>query len=312
MSAQIQPSLRRVLSDTARIISSNSLHFTTLSLLLIFPIPLFNIIHTLLQDPSPSPSPSPFNSSQYQYGQLPSLNKSQLLYFLLFLIFNLFSISSVTHSTFHAFHRNPIKISSSLKSILSTFLPLLATKLAYFVIIVAISIAFGFCIGVVYFGMNTLLGLEMGPTTKPFIIFMAVAMILFVVLYVYLWVEWCLMDAVVVVESKYGFAALKRSSTLVKGMRRVAFVIIALPAVMQGIISWRFSALGGVALQMVDYAVLSTALTLFGLAANTVLLIHCQAVNGELEKLERFPSDEKKLSLSQIYVQLPRAVVDHV
>ncbi|XP_042051302.1 uncharacterized protein LOC121796543 [Salvia splendens] len=292
-------SLCRVFSDTSRIISSNSLHFAALSLLFILPLSLFNIIHALIQPPSTSP----FTPHQI----IP-----KLLYTLALLIFNIISVSSVTHSIFHAFHRNPIKISSSLKSILSSFLPLLATKLAYFVIIVAISIAFGFCIGVVYFGMNILLGLEIGPTTKPFI--MAVAMILFVSLYFYLWVEWCLMDAVVVVESKYGFAPLKRSSTLLKGMRRVAFVIIALPEFMQGIILWRFLDLaggartsdggcsGGVAIQMAGCAVLFTVVTLFGLAANMVLFIHCKAVNGE--------SDEVKMR--QIYVQLPRDVVDEV
>ncbi|KAL1551082.1 hypothetical protein AAHA92_18968 [Salvia divinorum] len=299
MSAQSRPSLRRVLSDTTRIISSNSLHFATLSLLLIVPISLFNVVHALILQPSPSPFNSP----------IPPFDKSLLIYGLALLIFNIFSASSVTHSIFHAYHRNPIKLSSSLKSILSSFLPLLATKLAYFVTFVAISFGFGICIGVVMSGM-ILLGFDISPTSIPF---MAVEVILLAALFVYLWVEWCLMDAVVVVESKYGFAPLKRSSALVKGMRRVAFLMIALLAILQGIISWRFLVSGGggwrggVVLQLVVCAALSTVATLFGLAATTVLFIHCKSVNGESEK---FPSDE--MMLRQIYVQLPRDVVDDV
>ncbi|KAL1551084.1 hypothetical protein AAHA92_18970 [Salvia divinorum] len=329
MSTQSRPSLGRVLSDTSRIISSNSLHFAALSLLFIFPLSLFNIIHTLIQPPSPSPSPF---SSHYRrllstvdstsQGQIPSFDKSQLLYGFALLIFNAFSVSSITHSIFNAFHRNPIKLSSSLKSILSSFLPLLSTKLAYFVFFVAISFGFGICIGVVLFGM-AVLGLEVDPTAKSFMAVVFVATIVLVVLFVYFGVKWCLVDAIAVVESKYGFAPFGRSSSLVKGMGRVAFQIIMLVAILHGIMSGWFSVLsgaaartsdggcgGGVALQMVVYAVLSTALTLFGVAANTVLFIHCKAVNGESEELDNFPSDEKKLS--QIYVQLPRDVVDDV
>ncbi|KAG6426239.1 hypothetical protein SASPL_110459 [Salvia splendens] len=313
MSDQSRPSLWRVLSDTSRIISSNSLHFAALSLLFIFPISLFNIIHTLIQPPSP------FNShyrrllstvDSTSQGQIPSFDKSQLIYFLLILIFHLFSVSSVTHSIFHAFHKNPIKISSSLKSILSSFLPLLATKLAYFVIFVAISFGFGIFIGVVLLGM-TVIGMETDPTAKSFMAVVFMMMILLVAVLVYIGVKWCLVDAIVVVESKYGFAPFDRSSSLVKGMGSLAFQIIALLAILQWIMSGWFSVLaggvaartsdgvcsGGVAVQMVVYAILSTAVALFGPAATAVLFIHCKALNGELEEL-------KFDKLGEVYVQL--------
>ncbi|KAL1551083.1 hypothetical protein AAHA92_18969 [Salvia divinorum] len=221
MSSQRWPSL----------ISSDSLHFAALSLLFILPLSLFNIIHDLILQPSPSP----FNTHQI----LP-----KLLYASALLIFNIFSVSAVTHIIFHAFHRNPIKLPSSLKSILPSFLTLLATKLAYFIVSVAISFGFRICIGVVMFGL-IFLGLEIDPTTKPF---MAVTVILFVALFVYLWVERCLMDVFVVVESKL--------------------------VILQGIVSWRFSVLeggartssggyrGGAVLQLVVGAALSTVLTL--------------------------------------------------
>ncbi|KAL1551085.1 hypothetical protein AAHA92_18971 [Salvia divinorum] len=296
MSTQSRPSLWRVLSDTSRIISSNSLHFAALSLLFIFPITLFNLIHALILPPSP------FNFQIPSFGT--SLILPKLLYGLALLIFNIFSVSSVTHSIFHAFHRNPIKISSSLKSILPSFLPLLATKLAYFIVaFFDISLGFGICMCFVWFGRMAL-GLEIGTTSRSF----TVVVFAMTILFFGLLVECCLMDAVVVVESKYGFAPLQRSSTLVKGMRHVAFLMIALPVILQGIISWRFLVLGGgdggVFLQLAVCAVLSTALTLFGVAATTVLFIHCKALNGESEELE---FQDK---LGAVYVQLTRDVAE--
>ncbi|KAG6429751.1 hypothetical protein SASPL_107804 [Salvia splendens] len=310
MSAQSPPSLWRVLSDTSRIISSNSLHFASLSLIFIFPITLFNIIHTLIQPPSPSPFNSHYRRllstvDSTSQGQIPSFDISLLIYFLLILIFHLFSVSSVTHSIFHAFHKNPIKFSSSLKSILSSFLPLLLTKLAYFIIFVAISFGIGICIGAVLLCM-TVTGLEIDPTAKSFMAVVFMMMILSVAVLVYLGVKWCLVDAIVVVESKYGFAPFYRSSSLVKGMWRVAFQIIAVLSILQWIMSGWFSVLaggaaarcsGGVAIQMVVYAMLSTVVTLFGLAATAVLFIHCKALNGESEEL-------KFDKLGEVYVQL--------
>ncbi|KAG6429752.1 hypothetical protein SASPL_107805 [Salvia splendens] len=293
MSAQIQPSLRKVISDTSRIISSNSLHFATLSLLLIFPIPLFNIIHTLLQHPSPSP----FNSSQY--GQLPSFNKSQLLYFLFFLIFNLFSISSLTHSIFHAFHKNPIKVSSSLKSILSSFLPLLfRNHCGYFHCLRNLHGSHSHELDGSRFrdrahqqtshrrrcrdgdpapGAARLLGSAVvadGPDRRRRVQMRSVQ------------------------EERW-----PREGGEARGILRS----LGVRHYAGGFGGCAGGISGGVVVRLVVYAALSTVVLLFGVAAKTVLFVHCREFNGELE----LQSDVNKLG--QVYVQLPPLdVVDEV
>ncbi|XP_057775062.1 uncharacterized protein LOC130994041 [Salvia miltiorrhiza] len=300
-----RPSFWRVLSDTWRILSSNPLHFAALSLLFIFPISLFNVIHTLILPPSPSPL------SHYRRllsTEIPSLDKSQILYLVALLIFNLCSVASVTHSIFHGFNGKPIKLAASLKSILSSFLPLLATKIVYLIIFAAITFGYGICIGFVFLGLF-FLGFDVEPSSKSSMAVVIVTMIPFLALFFYLGIKWYLAWSIVVVESKYGFAPFKRSSNLVKGAKLVALLMILVLAILQMILSGWFSALGGgrgcsggVVVQLVAYAVLSSVVALFGLAADTVLLVHCKEFNNENGELE-FVSDEKKLG--QVYVPLP-------
>ena len=145
------------------------------------------------------------------------------------------------------------------------------------------------------------LGFEVEPTSKPVIAVAAAVAILLPALLVYLGVQWSLMDPIVVVESKC--APFKRSAGLVKGARRVAFFVILTFGIMQGVLA---AVWGGCAGGVV-YAAVSTVVLLFGVAAKTVLFVHCREYNGELE----LQSDVNKLG--QVYVQLPPLdVVDEV
>ncbi|KAG6429749.1 hypothetical protein SASPL_107802 [Salvia splendens] len=258
-------SLWGVLSETSYIISSSLLHFATLYLIFVF-------------------------------------DKSQLLYGLALLTFNISFVSSVTTTIFRGFHRNPIKLYTSLKSLLiSFFLPVLLCKLAYSIILVAILSALGICAGLAFYVM-ILLGLEIEATVSTcFTALVFTTMILFALLFAYLCVEWCFMDYEVVVieeeeeeETKYGV-----EGSVVTGMRSVAFVMITMLGIMQGILSALFSVLAGrgrtsdaVVPQLVGYAALFAVLSLF-------CFVHCKAFNGDLE-WEYYPCDEKKLQADTV------------
>ncbi|KAL0372489.1 UNVERIFIED_CONTAM: hypothetical protein Scaly_0930500 [Sesamum calycinum] len=108
-------------------------------------------------------------------------------------------------------------------------------------------------------------------------------------------VEWYLANVVVVVESQWGLAPLKRSSYLVKGMRRVAFSMIMLFGVLLGLLAMLCSSLvpdvGGIRegwvswafiFQTVVYTGFMTILMLYSIAANAMLFMYCKALHGEL------------------------------
>ncbi|KAK6119159.1 hypothetical protein DH2020_047091 [Rehmannia glutinosa] len=196
---------------------------------------------------------------------------------------------SITYSTFTAFYGKPVKFVSSLKSILVSFFPLLATLFVTEIILGLIIFAFALLMLVAYNGL-VLLGVEMDYDSEYFLVFVTVIAVFLVGLLVYLLVEWCLSNAVVVLESKWGFAPLKRSSYLVKGMRKVAVSIMVFFGILSGLSSMWYSNLianaggsskGWIIVQMVVYVVFSTVLSLYSMAANTVLFVHCKASHGE-------------------------------
>ncbi|KAL0336446.1 UNVERIFIED_CONTAM: hypothetical protein Sradi_4856500 [Sesamum radiatum] len=144
--------------------------------------------------------------------------------------------------------------------------------------------------------------------SQYFLVFVILMSALLVGLLVYLQVEWSLSNAIVVVESKWGFAPLKRSSYLVKGMRRVVFSMIVLVGAVVGLFSMWYSSLlanaGRVMIswwfvaQMVVYAGLLTMVSVYSMAATTVLFVYCKMSHGELV----FEIDEE---LGGEYARLP-------
>ncbi|KAI3452875.1 hypothetical protein Pfo_009538 [Paulownia fortunei] len=262
-----------VLSETKRIINAHSRHFLALSVLFILPLS-FSVIVYLSVSQSPSIL-SHYHRSLFFVStpepEIPPIDKSHLLlpivYGFFVLLFSLCGTASITYSTFHGFYGRPVKLISSIKSILFSFFPLIATLVITQIIVGLIVFAFG--------------------------------------------VEWCLSNVIVVVESQWGFAPLKRSAYLVKGMRRVAFAIIMLFGILLGFLAMLCSSLvpdvGGISggwvswafiFQTVVYTGFMTILMLYSVAANAVLFMYCKALQGELafEIAEEF---------AQEYISLP-------
>ncbi|XP_076953414.1 uncharacterized protein LOC143627502 [Bidens hawaiensis] len=99
---------------------------------------------------------------------------------------------------------------------------------------------------------------------------------------IYFHIEWSLASVVVVVESKWGFSALMRSSYLVKGMRSVSLLVRLYFWVFSGLIVWMCS----VNIRFIVVMMLGLFFILMFLlrlaAANTVLYNYCKALHGEL------------------------------
>ncbi|KAL8533733.1 hypothetical protein ACS0TY_009940 [Phlomoides rotata] len=310
-----KPSLMNVLSETSGVITAHSRHFLTLSILFIFPNTIAAIIYFFLSQP-PSlhhlrffSGDSPPYSGTAAQSQLPF----QIILFLSTFLFNFCTVPAITYSTFNGFYGKPVELIASIKSILVSFLPLLATSLVVQTIYGLITFGFVVLMLVSYNGL-ALLGFEMDYDEPYFLVFVLVIASLMIGLLIFLQVEWYLVKAVAVLESKWGFAPLKRSSYLVKGMRGVIFLVIMLFGVLSALSVWFLSvvatsahringgSIAGLVLQVVVYFGVSVVLSLYGLAANTVIFVHCKALHEESE----FQIDDQ---LGTVYVQLPSDVV---
>ncbi|MFS7992749.1 hypothetical protein Hanom_Chr12g01085991 [Helianthus anomalus] len=119
--------------------------------------------------------------------------------------------------------------------------------------------------------------------------FSAIMGAILITIVIYFYVEWSLAFVVVAVKSRWGFAALMRSSYLVKGMRSVSLLVMLYFGVCGVLLvgmcsenfyrSWAFGPL--VFITMLG----SVFLMMFMLritAANTVLYNYCKALHGEL------------------------------
>lgn len=158
-----------------------------------------------------------------------------------------------------------------------------------------------------------LLGFEIVYSSPYFVAFSGVVFLVMVILLVYLQVNWTLACVVVVVESSWGLQALRRSASLIKGMRKLALSLLLFFGVFSGILVWAgaVSAVGSdgdasddgwkswaFVVQIVVTSTFLMLILLHNAAANTVLYMYCKAMHGELavEIAEEF---------SREYVSLP-------
>ncbi|KAL1556665.1 hypothetical protein AAHA92_12257 [Salvia divinorum] len=310
-----------VLSETKRIINAHSRHFLALSVLFLLPLSF-----SLVVFPSLSHSPSPlshYHRSLFFFSSPdPPIGRSHLLLAVLYALFIVFlslcATASITHSTFHGFYGRPVKFISSIKYVLISFLPLIGTLIISIFILGLIALGFGGFTVLVYNAL-ALIGVEIDYTNVYLMGFVALNAVLLFGVLIYLQVEWCLLFVIVVVESKWGFAAMRRSACLVRGMRGVAFGLIVLFEALLGFVGLLCSTVvpsaGGLSssdwitwafvFQAVVYTGFMTILMLYSVAATAVLFMYCKALQGELafeiaeefaQEYIRLPFDDGKLS----------------
>eukprot|EP00256_Glycine_max_P036742 XP_006583959.2 uncharacterized protein LOC100804751 [Glycine max] len=144
-----------ILLESKRIINAHSRHFLALSVIFLLPLsfslivspflfPLLSPhhsshIHILLRQTQPQPLT--LTLTETPPPLLPFPFSFPLLFFLLFVVFfSLFALASITHSVFHGFFGRPVKLLPALLSILTSFLPLLATSVLTHLLLLSLSL----------------------------------------------------------------------------------------------------------------------------------------------------------------------------
>lgn len=292
-----------VLSESKRIINAHSRHFLALSVFFLLPLSFSLIVYptlkaTLLQPDFFGHFLPPHQSLFLSLSDsFPESTKALILFTLIyssvFFLFCLLAVATITYSTFHGFYGRPVKLVSSIKSVLYIFIPLLYTLVLSRVIMFMIVAVFVLFVALIFKSL-LLLGLEVSLDSKYFMGFMIFVGIIVVLILIVLHVNWILASVIVVAESKWGFEPLRRSASLVKGMRGVAFSMILLYSFAIWFLIWASSesvanateATGWWTLAFVVQTVVGSAfvtlLMLHYLAANVVLYMYCKALQGEL------------------------------
>ncbi|KAL5553711.1 hypothetical protein UlMin_041112 [Ulmus minor] len=309
-----------VLSESKRIINAHSRHFLALSVLFLLPLSfsfiVFPTLQNLLTDPTPNNSKIFINLSDSGPLDDPSIipTKTLLLalaYGIFTFVFSVCAAGSITYSVFHGFYGRPVKLISAIKSVFSSFFSLSGTVLLanlFLSIIVIILAMFVFLV----ISLVQLMGFQI-ETSSPFVIgFFVAIMILFGVVCLHLQVNWILVYVIVVVESRWGLESLRRSVSLIKGLKGVAISLLLFFGFFASVVlfwSSSYSAVDlnintdgwkswGFVVQIVGTSTFLTLVLLYYFAANTVLYMYCKAVHGELamEIAEEFARE---------YVSLP-------
>lgn len=317
-----------VISESRRILKAHSRHFLALSVLFLLPlsfaVTVYPTLHRLLLLSSSSSNPhhaqallrrSPLLVDQPPQQQQSGVDAGSVLVTVGYASFlTLLSISatcSITHSVVQGFYGRPVKLLSAIRSIGTSFFPLLATLICTEAIASLIGIASGILGFLILKGAELVIGHEISPSSPYFLGLVASIAVVLVLVLGYLHVQWVLANAIVVAESGFGFYPLRRSAYLVKGMRGVALSLTLFFGALSGILvstitlSTSESAIDGnewkrwhFVVQIVATTSSLTMLMLLSLAANVVLYMYCKAVHGELamEIAEEFARE---------YVSLP-------
>ncbi|CAK7326141.1 unnamed protein product [Dovyalis caffra] len=309
-----------VLSESQRIINAHSRHFLALSVLFILPLSFSLSVYPTIQNKisqSSTLNTKILLSHTFYQDDLPNLFTTNTVILSLLLVlfsvtFSLFDTGSITYSVIHGFYGRPVKLWSSIKSAFTSFFPLLITISFVEMIFLGVLLLFVSFFFLVICGIQ-LLGFDANVSSPYFNVFCVILGVVFVLVLVYLQLNWVLAPVIVVAESSWGLEPLRRSNFLIKGMKGVAlsmflfFEFFSGLLVIAGLFPW-----GGLDIDNVDSArkiwpfvvriVVTTALQmmllLYNFAAFTVLYMDCKAVHGELvwEIAEEFAGD---------YVSLP-------
>lgn len=149
-------------------------------------------------------------------------------------------------------------------------------------------------------------GFRIEYSSPYFVGFFAVSLVFLALVLLCLQVNWALSPVIVVVESSCGLEPLRRSASLVMGMRGVALSLLLFFGISTGTLVWTTSIWKegyhgsdsgwkswAFVLQTVVTTTVVMVLMLHSFAANTVLYMYCKAMNGELagEIAEEFATE---------------------
>lgn len=237
------------------------------------------------------------HSQQHQPINPPTPLFFYLLYSLCVMFFSFCGVSSITYSVFHGFYGLPFNLLSSIKSIFTSFFPLLATTIVLKVIFFFISFFFALLLFLIILGTQ-LVGITV-PYSSPYFIGLCVALVMLPLLFVviHLQVKWTLVPVIVVLETCWGLEPLRRSASLMKGMKKVGLCLLFFFGFFEGMLVWgspvlRLLVMGShgipktfdwenVLLLIVGKSILLVIFLLLNIVVNTMLYISCKGIHCE-------------------------------
>ncbi|GMN41921.1 hypothetical protein TIFTF001_011135 [Ficus carica] len=326
----------KILSESNRIINFQPRNFVFLAALFVFPS-IAAVIYLVYQYPVAISDYFLTIISTNSFGpdhqdhianifRTPKTFLLPLAFAFLISLFTLSAVGSITYTAFHAFHGQPVKLKSAFMSIKSSFFPLLGTTLLVRTIISSIIIIFAVILLSMFHGARSL-GFHITVYSPYFLASCMAAAILFTSVVTYLHANWSLASVIVVAESTWGFEALKRSASLIKGRRRlflsVSYVLWFSQVMLvlstnhfwlstSDIVWKQFFLL--VATQVLMMSISLTLSQLFCIVANTVLYVYCKAIHDGEEfpgpaEYVRLPVQDKKVAGREVSYSVPLIVV---
>ncbi|XVF85877.1 hypothetical protein PTKIN_Ptkin17bG0153300 [Pterospermum kingtungense] len=206
-------------------------------------------------------------------------------------IFSLLAAGSITYSVFHGFYGRPVKLLSTIKSAFTSFFRLLSTTLVSELIISGVLLVLGLILFLLV-KATQFIGFQVDFSSPYFTSLLVVFLIIFVSIAFYFSVNWVFAHVVVVTESSWGLEPLKRSQSLVKGLKGVAFSMLVFFGFLNWFFTWSTTSRWGdtdrewkswqFVLSIVSTSTMLMLIMLYNLAASTVFYMYSKAIHGEL------------------------------
>ncbi|KAK7251916.1 hypothetical protein RIF29_35527 [Crotalaria pallida] len=296
---KVNPNIWTLRSETNRIIEAHCGHLLTLSFIFLLPLSSFILLYPLLYFKLLNHSYSPYQPIIIN----PYTHFLYLLHSLFVMFFSFCGVSSITYGVFHGFYDEPLNLKSSIKSISTSFFPLLATTIVLKLIFLFINFFFSLLLIFLLILGTQLLGVKL--TLYFFAFCAALVLIPMLVLVSYLQVKWSLVPVIVVMEKCWGLEPLRRSSSLIKGMKGVALTLLLFFGFFEGMLVW-FHVIWSLAIMkgspkgilmkfdwmnilllIAGKSLLLMLLLFINTVANTVLYIFCKGIHGEHANMSR-------------------------
>ncbi|GJX78700.1 hypothetical protein Tco_0326849 [Tanacetum coccineum] len=253
-----------LLHQPIKILNTNSLHFITLSLLF---LPLTFSITTIIQlHHLTSADVTTILQTLTTFKNLTTL--------LTVIISTITGTALITYSTHQAIYRTPLTFSSTFKSLSHSFIPLLSTFLA----------------GIIKLTLVSLLLTLSSTVLNEFRFFLfVISRVLLIVIVLHL-VNWGSVPSVVVLESKYGFEALRKSASQSVMVRVYSFVFMLFTGGMIGLMLYYCAVVNNMEsvvskwisiVQVSAYHIQSCMTIALYLVMNSVLYVWFKAGNGD-------------------------------
>ncbi|EPS58310.1 hypothetical protein M569_16506 [Genlisea aurea] len=263
----------KLISETTGIIAACPFHFSALSALFLLPVSISAVLQ------------HPFLFPEFDSG---------ILHVIFVLIFSLSSSASIAYTTLHGYYGRPPALISALKAIPVSLLPLLATLLLILLIAGTVASLFAGSALVSYNVLLSAFGFEMDYDDGSFLAFAGFWVASLLAVIVRLSISWNLAMCVAAVEREWGFAALRRSCFLVKGVKKtVVLTVVLMTGFWGGVLGFWCSDLTGkrnsgggrvwIVIQIGGFVALTMVGSVYAAATNTVLWIICSHQEFKLE-----------------------------